>query len=301
MIAAVDWVERVCGIRQWSSQDGTRAPHKPLLLLYALGHFQRHGDKPIHFRDAEEQLNLLLREFGPPRRSNSASNMAYPFYHLRNDGLWEVSGTHVAPRPRALREGDARGQLAPDLLRALHDDSTLVSRLARAILETNFAPSLHADICQAAGLRLDGEGSAVMHLPMTRPRDPKFREEVLIAYEYCCAFCGFDGALGRTPVGVEAAHVRWWSEGGPDDTTNGLALCSLHHKLLDLGVLGISDDRTVLVSNRFVGRSPMARTTVHDLQGRPIAHPQRGHPVIAPAHIAWHTREVFKGRPRTAA
>lgn len=26
-----------------------------------------------------------------------------------------------------------------------------------------------------------------------------------------CTFCGFDGALSRSPVGLEAAHVRWRS------------------------------------------------------------------------------------------
>ncbi|MFC6556882.1 phosphorothioated DNA-binding restriction endonuclease [Nonomuraea cavernae] len=292
----MDWVERVCRVRQWR-QDGRRAPHKPLLLLYALGHFQREGDAPIRFRDAEEQLQLLLTEFGPPRRST----MAYPFFHLRTDGLWQVTGARIEPSAAALRDGDAAGRLASDLVRALRDDSTLVVRLARAILETNFESSLHPDICQVAGLRLDPAGE-VAPLPVPMPaRDPEFRERVLIAYEYRCAFCGFDGALGRSPVGLEAAHVRWWSEGGPDETANGLALCSLHHKLLDLGVLGIGADLTVAVSDRFVGRSRMARAIVHDLSGQAVLRPQRGHPPVRADHIAWHAREVFKGRTRPAA
>jgi putative restriction endonuclease len=33
-----------------------------------------------------------------------------------------------------------------------------------------------------------------------------FAEEVLRAHAYQCAMCGFDGALGRNPVGLEAAH-----------------------------------------------------------------------------------------------
>lgn len=295
----MDWIERVCQVRQWR-KDGKRAPHKPLLLLYALGHFQREGDTAIRFRDAEEQLELLLREFGPPRRSH----MAYPFFHLRGDGFWEVTGTRVEPSPAALREGDAAGRLSAELVRALRGDPALLPRLAHAILETNFASSLHADICQAAGLRLDGvpdgQPGVVLPAPVVA-RDPEFRERVLIAYEYCCAFCGFDGALGRMPVGVEAAHVRWWSEGGPDEIANGLALCSLHHKLLDLGVLGIGADHTVTVSDRFVGRSTAARATVHDLDGRAVARPQRGHPVVAAEHSAWHRREVFKGRARISA
>ncbi|MHB1445630.1 MAG: HNH endonuclease [Acidimicrobiales bacterium] len=71
--------------------------------------------------------------------------------------------------------------------------------------------------------------------PVSKPRrrDPAFREQVLLAYEYRCAFCGFDGQLGREAVAIDAAHVRWWAAAGPDDVANGLALCSLHHKLFD--------------------------------------------------------------------
>ena len=57
--------------------------------------------------------------------------------------------------------------------------------------------------------------------------------------------CGFDGALGRYPVGIEAAHIRWHSQQGPDEITNALALCALHHALFDLGVLGITEERGI--------------------------------------------------------
>lgn len=42
-----------------------------------------------------------------------------------------------------------------------------------------------------------------MQYPLPRRRG--FAEEVR-AYAYQCAMCGFDGALGRYPVGIQAAH-----------------------------------------------------------------------------------------------
>ena len=36
--------------------------------------------------------------------------------------------------------------------------------------------------------------------------------------------------------------MRWWASGGPDIVENALCLCSLHHKLLDTGVLGLTED-----------------------------------------------------------
>lgn len=110
---------------------------------------------------------------------------------------------------------------------------------------------------------------------------------VLTAYEYQCAFCGYDGMIGTAPVGLEAAHVRWWALAGPDDIDNGLCLCSLHHKLFDKGVLGIGDGHRILVSQRFIGRSKTAREHVTALAGRPLIGPQPGIPLIAAAHRSW--------------
>jgi predicted restriction endonuclease len=52
----------------WKQGD-QRAPHKPLLVLYALGRWQR-GQTDVTFRQAEPELTALLREFGPSRRSD---------------------------------------------------------------------------------------------------------------------------------------------------------------------------------------------------------------------------------------
>jgi putative restriction endonuclease len=49
---------------------------------------------------------------------------------------------------------------------------------------------------------------------------------VLRAYEYRCAVCAYDGQVRKISVGIEAAHVKWFSHGGPDVVENGLSLCS---------------------------------------------------------------------------
>nr|WP_254407149.1 HNH endonuclease [Streptomyces sp. GMY02] len=120
---------------------------------------------------------------------------------------------------------------------------------------------------------------------------------MLQAYAYACAFCGFDGALGRNPVGLEAAHVRWHSQDGPDEVNNGLALCSLHHALFDLGVLGLTPALHIQVSQSYVARSHAGRT-IDALHGQPITTPRPGLPGIDPDHVVWHGLQVFK-RPAT--
>jgi putative restriction endonuclease len=85
--------------------------------------------------------------------------------------------------------------------------------------------------------------------------------------------CGFDGALGRYPVGIEAAHVRWHSQEGPDEIPNALALCALHHALFDLGVVGIIEDLRIRVSGLYVARNEAGRA-VDELAGQLLLIPR---------------------------
>jgi putative restriction endonuclease len=296
------WLERVARLRQWS-RSGVRAPHKPLLLLYALGRFQRDADGELRYSAVEEDLRRLLAEYGPPRPTTPA----YPFHHLVSDGVWEVRTDRGLGSPGSqigeLRETGAAGRLAPDLRAALRREPALLGRMVRVLLDLHFPPSLHPDLCEAVGLELEPAEIAGLVAPSAeqrRRRDPRMRELVLTAYEYRCAFCGYDGRIGPTPVGLEAAHVRWWAYDGPDGVENGLCLCSLHHKLFDKGALGLDGDHRVMVSQRFNGHSQAAEAHVTALAGRALLGPQPGTPRVAPAHREWHTAQVFHGTPRPA-
>jgi putative restriction endonuclease len=273
-----------------------------LLLLYALGRFRREGPAAIEFSAAESELQELLREFGPPRDTHPG----YPFHHLGNDELlWEVrtadGGGSPGSSPGMLRAQRASGRLHPRFAAALQEDSALLPRVVRALLDADFPPSLHADICQMVGLDLEYAELPPPAREEFAHRDPAFRMEVLEAYEFCCAFCGYDGWLGGVAVGLDAAHVRWRTYGGPDRLGNGVCLCALHHRLFDRGVVGLTGDRVITVSRKFVGRAPTSRSLVLELAGRPARAPQPGSVLVEPDHIAWHTRQVFRRPARAAA
>lgn len=303
----MDWLDRVANLRQWTNSE-VHAPHKPLLLLYALGAFQQDAGSELRYSAVEEELKRLLVEYGPP----NPTTPAYPFHHLVNDGIWEVRTDHGQGSPgsgiRVLRSSGATGRLVPELRTALTGEPSLLGRLARVLLDANFPPSLHTDLCEAVGLDLELAETVPLagllgevETAARRQRDRRMREIVLTAYEFQCAFCGYDGMLGASSVGLEAAHVRWWSYDGPDEVDNGLCLCSLHHKLFDKGVLGLGEGHRILVSQRFVGRSEASRQHVLALAGRQVIGPQSGVPSVAGRHREWHTRQVFHGVPRTPA
>lgn len=97
----------------------------------------------------------------------------------------------------------------------------------------------------------------------------------------------------RNLVGLEAAHVQWHSQDGPDEVHNALALCSLHHSLLDLGVLGLLPDLRIQVSPLYVARSE-AGQAVDALHGRPLAAPRPGRPPVDAQFVRWRGQQVFK-------
>jgi len=48
-------------------RGGERAPHKPLLLLLALGKLLQNKSRMISYEEIDKNLDILLREFGPVR------------------------------------------------------------------------------------------------------------------------------------------------------------------------------------------------------------------------------------------
>lgn len=84
-----------------------------------------------------------------------------------------------------------------------------------------------------------------------------FRQAVIEAYDYRCAFCGMkinspDSLLWE----VEAAHIVPHGSMGRDDIWNGLALCRLHHWAFDVGWFALQDDFKILVSQRIDSLPP---------------------------------------------
>lgn len=78
-------------------------------------------------------------------------------------------------------------------------------------------------------------------------RDPKFRENVLDAYDEQCAVCGSNWETPSGAIETTAAHLKAVGDGGTDVVPNGIALCQLHHWAFDEGVFSVTDDYTIVV------------------------------------------------------
>lgn len=147
-------------IKMWQ-RSGERAPHKPLLLLYALGRLSRGEPRQMIYREVKDDLKNLLDEFGPPRASHLPS---YPFVRLSNDRLphsetaiWQVVGkekmnTKIDWSDHELIDNEAAGGFTDPVYILLKDNQDLSKEIAMTILHNNFPNFLREAILEKVGL-----------------------------------------------------------------------------------------------------------------------------------------------------
>lgn len=273
-----------------------RAPHKPLLLLYALGRLVNDDQRLIPYSDVDRDLRSLLMEFGPER---TTCHTEYPFWRLKNDGIWELANSehvetrkgHTDGKKSELLKYGVSGGFTTEVFQVLRRNPRLVSELAIEILSQHFPTTVFEDILDSVGLDIQFEQA------LRRKRDPGFRERILIAYEYRCAVCGYDLRMGSQHVALEAAHIKWHVAGGPDVESNGLALCSMHHKLFDLGAFTVGGDLALRVSQKANGTTGLSEWLM-TFHGRPLRGTQSEKFRPSIEYLKWHLDEVFHGPVR---
>ncbi len=240
----------------------------------------------------------MLTDFGRPGGKVQSEP---PFWRLRRDGLWEVPQAHLVtlttsgdPHRESLIENKVTGGFPTDVFDALARDPELAKAIARSLVENHYPASLQGDVLMAAGLAptKDATGAPQFRWARSLVRNPQFRTSVLSLYDHRCAVCTFAVRVGDHAVALEAAHIRWHCERGPDTRTNGLALCSLHHALFDRGAFTLTPDRTIEVSGRVSGA--MVNETLRRHDGQPLAEPSVSTARAGLGFIDWHRREVFR-------
>lgn len=280
----------VLNIKRWSRGD-QRAPNKPLLMTYILSQYLHGHSQLFSFLEIEQPVRELLIQFGPVRK---AYHPEYPFWRLVNDGFWRIDNAeHCLPR-KSNTDPPKSELVKHSVLAGFNDEAyALLSSSPKFILELlenvlleNFPESMVPDIAEHLGVEL----SWVVNIK----RDPNFRREVLRAYNYQCAICGYDLRLDDASFGLEAAHIKWKTFHGPCDVNNGLSLCSIHHKAFDKGAISLTDDFKLRVSSRLNGGT-IAERLFWEFEHQPIFLPRSTSQVPLHRFLEWHNKEVFHG------
>jgi putative restriction endonuclease len=105
-----------------------------------------------------------------------------------------------------------------------------------------------------------------------RVHQARFRARVVPAYRDRCAICRL-----KEPRLLDAAHIVGdREEEGEPVVSNGLSLCSIHHRAFDQDLVGVSPDYDVHVSRRLLEEEdgPMLEL-LKGFHGRTIEVPER--------------------------
>ena len=271
-----------------------RAPHKPLLVLWAIGRCINQEGRLATFQLIDTELSKLMREFGSPA---SRINAHYPFWRLQNDRVWQVLSSITIRQTRSkdpfksdLFKGDTKGGFPEDLFNLLRDDPLLAKEIACSLVQAHFPATLQAEVLHAVGIE---RTSLVKRVEFRRPRDSRFRSSVLAAYDLQCAVCGFAIRFGSdSPIAIDAAHIKWHQAYGPASVQNGLALCSLHHRLFDYGAFTLLGDLEMVVSDSAEGTG--VRQWLRRFSGRQLCKIPDKELRPNPHFIRWHRDNVFR-------
>ena len=303
LVETQEFISQIEHINVWQKKD-ERAPHKPLLLIFALASVLNSKSRLIPYGEIQEKLKNLLIEFGPQRKIHHPE---LPFWRLQNDGnFWEVTASeeilaihkskslNTNVSSKTLLTTNSEGGFSEPVFQFLKQNPSEVNRLVSQLLENHFPTTMHESILDAVSMPWIQTGKR------TRKRSADFRESILRVYSYKCAICGFDGRLGHSDLGLEAAHIKWFMAGGPDSENNGLALCVLHHKLFDRGAIGISEDSVIMVSEQVHGGRSVQEYLI-DFAGKRLSSPISTNYTPDAEYVQWHFKEVFRKPSRTVA
>ena len=124
----------------------------------------------------------------------------------------------------------------------------------------------------------------------TRLGQGAFRVIVTEAYHRRCAISG-----ERTLPVLDAAHIKPFSQQGPNLPSNGLLLRQDLHTLLDRGYITITNDFNIEVSKRIKEDYGNGRDYYAYHGHKLIELPKQVQERPSPAFLRWHNENVFLG------
>lgn len=128
------------------AQNHQRAPHKPLLLLYALARLQSDHQTEITFSEADDNVTPLINAYRPWKRSKTS--VGYPFSKLANDTdpVWwfenapGVMGAGGNLKVAVAKSKNIKAGFTKEVLEEFEKKPQLIDNAAMILLNKHFAP-----------------------------------------------------------------------------------------------------------------------------------------------------------------
>jgi putative restriction endonuclease len=292
------------------------APNKPLLLLAIIELIEQGHIRENKISPSPSLVEVFMKYW--LKVSERKPNLALPFFHLKSDRFWHLyanAGYETALKVTTeiktvsrLREIVAYASFDDEfflLLTNTHDRELI----RQTLIDTYFADfkadieSLITERQQIGAYRqtllrqVKQTFSSLQPLAPTETENPirtaGFRQAIMRIYDYTCAVCQLYVLTLDGESITEAAHIIPFKVSGNDDVRNGISLCKLHHWAFDSGLISLSRNYEVIVSELLSERGP-TEWLLTTLRGKSIWLPENEEHYPAQDALAWHREKVLR-------
>jgi putative restriction endonuclease len=299
------------------------APHKAILLLAIINLYDFNIIKDnIIFPSPEllRQFTLLWEKYVTTKH---LKNFAMPFFHMKSESFWqlifkqgyedflstkkkvkslkqleekiycaridlELANLLTLPFARAILKGTLIQTFFPtkDLYNILEYDDSYVAEIETEIIEeapAKYITKLEKILNSLSKTDLEEEFYI---------RGSVFKRLIPKVYNYKCAITGLKIHTPSNISLIDACHIKPFSESHNDTITNGIALTPTIHRAFDRGLITITSNYRVLVSEMFVelGNSNFSIKQLNNIK---LNLPDN--PTFSPSKdsLEWHYENIF--------
>ncbi len=193
-------------------------------------------------------------------------------------------------------ESFARGQTPRYNLKRYMFDDLMRNYNGRLISRVQSRQSGHGQyslLKDDDGIKVIGEGvdpQTGRAIVETRLFQSAFRNSILELFDHKCLFCEVDSDFL-----LEAAHIKPFvaDHSSAGDFANGLALCTIHHKLFDRGLISIKDGKVTPSKGLISAESDFLNEQYNELSRISFVSLPKGEK--SERYLKWHYNNVFNG------
>ena len=120
-----------------------------------------------------------------------------------------------------------------------------------------------------------------------------FKKLVPQIYNSTCCITGMRLISNRGFSMIDACHIEPYSVSKIDKVTNGIALCPNLHRAFDRGLVGIDENRKILIS-KFFAEDESNSYSLKALEGKMILPPFGNLYYPNQSHFDWHRKFIFE-------
>ena len=301
-------------LKQGYSKNLGKAPHKPILLLAVIDMFEKKEINANRIYISATLVSRFKSFWQALVTTGHTPNFALPFYHLHNEkeSFWYLKSTigleKALTRSNSIRSFKALVEFVDYAYLSERMYAQMLNEAARMELKsqllhiyfgvekvslgTDALNLFENDILHESPEAYKAKVKAVLLAPKEVQEEERFirgsafKRAIPRIYQSTCAITGLgiDSTINASMV--DACHIVPFASSQNDTIGNGIALCPNMHRAFDRGLISISDNYQVLVSDKFIERD--SSYGLRQFQGKQIWLPEINEYQPSVENLAWH-------------